>query len=51
MFIKFIKNKKAIILLNKSDLTTIVTKDMVKSYIDKPMIEISAKKESGIQEL
>ena len=28
-----------------------LAKDMVKSYIDKPMIEISAKEESGIQEL
>ncbi len=49
--IDMIRDKKSIILLNKSDLTTIVTKDMVKSYIDQPMIEISAKKESGIQEL
>ena len=49
--IDMIRDKKSIILLNKSDLTTIVTKDMVKSYIDKPMIEISAKKESGIREL
>ena len=49
--IDMIGDKKSIILLNKSDLTTIVTKDMVKSYIDKPMIEISAKKEIGLQEL
>ena len=49
--IEMIRDKKAIVLLNKSDLATVVTKDMVKSYIDKPMIEISAKEESGIQEL
>ena len=49
--IEMTRDKKAIILLNKSDLATVVTKDMVKSYIDKPMIEISAKEESGIQEL
>ena len=49
--IEMILNKKAIILLNKSDLATIVTRDMVKSHIDKPMIEISAKEESGIKEL
>lgn len=49
--IEMIRDKKAIILLNKSDLATVVTKDMVQSYIDKPMIEISAKEESGIQEL
>ena len=49
--IEMIRDKKAIVLLNKSDLATVVTKDMVKSYIDKPMIEISAKEENGIQEL
>ena len=49
--IKMIGNKKAIILLNKSDLATVVSKNMVQSYIQKPMIEISAKEESGIQEL
>ena len=49
--IEMIRDKKAIILLNKSDLATVVTKDMVQSYIDKPMMEISAKEESGIQEL
>jgi len=48
---KMIHNKKSIILLNKSDLSTVVTKDMIQSYIEKPMIEISAKEESGIQEL
>ena len=49
--IDIIRDKKAVILLNKSDLATIVTKDMVKSHIDKPMIEISAKEEKGIKEL
>ena len=49
--IEMIQDKKAVILLNKSDLDTVVSKDMVKSYIDKPMIEISAKEESGIREL
>lgn len=51
LIIDMIKNKKAIILLNKSDLNTVVTKSMIQSYIEKPMIEISAKEESGIQEL
>ena len=46
-----IQDKKAVILLNKSDLTTVVTKDMIQSYIEKPMIEISAKEEKGIKEL
>ncbi len=49
--IQMIQNKKAVILLNKSDLATVVSKDMLKSYIEKPMIEISAKEESGIKEL
>ena len=49
--IEIIRDKKSIILLNKSDLATVVTKDMIKSHIDKPMIEISAKEESGIEEL
>lgn len=48
--IEMIHDKKAVILLNKSDLSTVVTKDMIQLYIDKPMIEISAKDESGIQE-
>ena len=49
--IQMIQHKKAVILLNKSDLATVVSKDMLKSYIEKPMIEISAKEESGIKEL
>ena len=48
---EMIRDKKAIILLNKSDLATVVSKDMVKSHIDKPMIEISAKEEKGIEKL
>ena len=49
--IEMIRDKKSIILLNKSDLTTVVTKDMIQSHINKPMIEISAKEERGIEEL
>lgn len=49
--IEMIQNKKSIILLNKADLTTVVSKDMIKAHINKPMIEISAKEETGIQEL
>ena len=50
---QMIQNKKAVILLNKSDLTTVVTKDMLLSHLqeEKPMIEISTKEERGIQEL
>ena len=49
--IEMIQDKKSVVLLNKSDLDTVVTKDMVRVHIDKPMIEISAKEESGIREL
>ena len=49
--IEMIRDKKAVVLLNKSDLDTVVTKNMVQSYLDKPAIEISAKEETGIKEL
>ena len=48
--IELIRDKKTIILLNKSDLATVITKDMVKSIIDKPIVSISAKEEQGIDE-
>lgn len=48
--IDMIRDKKSIILLNKSDLATVITKDMVKSITDKPIVSISAKEEQGIQE-
>lgn len=56
-----IKNKNAVILLNKSDLNTVVTKELIKEKIsdltggaDKneiPVISISAKEEKGIEKL
>ena len=49
--IEMIKDKQAIVLLNKSDLKTVVTKEMLSKRIDKPMILISAKEEEGIHEL
>ena len=49
--IHMIRNKKAVVLLNKSDLDTVVTENMIKSYIEKPILSISAKEESGIKEL
>ena len=49
--IEMIRDKKAVILLNKSDLATVVTKDVIELYINKPMIEISAKEEQGLDEL
>ena len=58
--LQLIKDKKAIILLNKTDLNVIVTKNDVEKIINEgkladyksiPMIEISAKNEHGIDEL
>lgn len=49
--IHMIQEKKAVVLLNKSDLDTVVTENMIKSYIDKPILSISTKEESGIKEL
>lgn len=48
---KMIRNKQAVILLNKSDLETKITKDDLSVYLSQPMIEISAKEEEGIHEL
>ena len=48
--IEMIQDKKAVILLNKSDLDTVITRDMIKTHIDKPILSISAKEESGIKE-
>lgn len=49
--IEFLKDKKSIILLNKSDLTSVVTEEVVSSYIDKEMIPFSAKEKSGLEKL
>ena len=49
--INFIKDKKAVILLNKSDLTSNVSADDIKKLVDKTVISVSAKESSGIDEL
>ena len=49
--IHMIQDKRAIILLNKTDLSTVVTIEEIQKQIDKPMIEISAKEETGIHRL
>ena len=46
-----LQDKKAIILLNKSDLDAKVTVDMIQKQIDKKIISISAKERIGIREL
>ena len=49
--IEMIQDKQAIVLLNKSDLEMVVTKEGLQKKLDKPMIVISAKEEQGIKEL
>lgn len=49
--IKMLKNKKAIILLNKTDLNMVTSEEMLKERIDKPVIPISAKENKGIDSL
>ncbi len=49
--IQMISDKKAIILLNKSDLESMTTIDDILSMIDKPIIEISAKTGDGLDKL
>lgn len=46
-----IQDKNAIILLNKFDLHQVTTKEMLKEKIDRKTIEISAKEQTGIEEL
>lgn len=48
---ELLKDKKAIVLLNKSDLSSVTTADDVKEYLDKAIISISAKELHGISEL
>ena len=48
---EYIKDKKAIILLNKSDLEQIVSEADVNKYSDKKILTISAMDETGIYEL
>lgn len=45
------ERKKAIVLLNKSDLDGTLTKDQIKEKLDVPVIEISALEETGIEKL
>lgn len=46
-----LQNKKAIILLNKSDLETVVTEDDIRQRTNHPVIFISAKKSIGLKKL
>ena len=47
---EMLKNRQAIILLNKSDLIPLTTAEEISKHVDKKMIQISAKEQSGIDE-
>ena len=48
---QLITDKKVIIILNKSDLETKVSREDIHRYIDKPIVEISARTGQGLDEL
>ena len=47
---EMLKERQAIILLNKSDLAPLTTSEDISAHVDKKMIQISAKEQSGIDE-
>lgn len=49
--ISLIKDKKVIVLLNKSDMEAVVTKNDLKELLDCSVLSISAKHETGLDEL
>ncbi len=49
--IRLIQGRKAVVLLNKSDLETVVTPGELEKLTGYPVIAISAKEETGIEEL
>lgn len=48
--IELIKDKKVIVLINKIDLNIVTSADTLKAYMNKPIVEISAKEEKGIDD-
>ena len=48
---EILKDKKAVVLLNKSDLEIVTSKEEVEQHLDKTIIAISAKENTGITEL
>lgn len=49
--IEILKDRNTIILLNKSDLTPVITEEEMKGYLNKRILSISAKHRIGIDEL
>lgn len=48
---EMLKNRQSIILLNKSDLTALTTAQDIRDHVDKRIISISAKEQTGMDEL
>lgn len=48
---ELMRDRQAIILLNKSDLKMLTTADDIRNHVDKEMVSISAKEQTGIDEL
>lgn len=48
---ELLKDRQSIILLNKSDLIPLTTTEDIKAHVDKRIISISAKEQTGIDEL
>lgn len=48
---ELMRDRQAIILLNKSDLKMLTTADDIRNHVDKKMVSISAKEQTGIDEL
>ena len=48
---EILQDKKAVVLLNKSDLEVVTSKEDVEKHLDKTIIAISAKENTGITEL
>ena len=48
---EMIKNHTALVLLNKSDLDTVTTEDMIASHLNQKIIKVSMKENQGVDEL
>lgn len=48
---EILKGRKAIVLLNKSDLTAVIEKEEMEQKTGAPVISISAREETGMEEL
>ena len=48
---EMIKDRTALVLLNKSDLDTVTTEEMISSHLDQKIIKVSMKENQGVDEL